>query len=83
MYKSLVEKYIKNFTFSDLENYCKKNYPFVTKEEIQVIYNYLKTRWEEIYNEDTKVLEEIKEKVSPATYKTIIKLLKMVEEKNI
>lgn len=77
MYKALVENYIKKFTYSDLENYCKKNYPFVTKEEIRVIYDYLKTRWEDIYNEDTQVLEDIKEKVSPETYAAILNLLKM------
>lgn len=77
MYKSLVQNYIKNLSFSDLDKYISKNYPSVTMDERKIVYHYLKNRWEDLYNEDEKVLFEIKEKVSKSTYQEILKLLKM------
>lgn len=77
MYKSLVENYIKNMSFGDLDKYISKNYPSVSLDEKKIIYDYLKNRWEDLYNEDEKVLFEIKEKVSISTYQEILKLLKM------
>lgn len=77
MYKSLVENYIKNMSFEDLNKYISKNYPFVTLGEKKVIYEYLKNRWQELYHEDEKILLEIKEKVSASTYQEILKLLNM------
>ncbi len=57
MYKNLVESYIKRMSLADLEKYISKNYPSVSKDEVNIIYKYLKTRWQELYYEDTNVLE--------------------------
>ncbi len=77
MYKNLVESYIKRMSLADLEKYISKNYPSVSKDEVNIIYKYLKTRWQELYDEDTKVLEEIQKEVSENTYQEIKKLLAM------
>lgn len=75
MYKTLIENYIKNLNYETLDKYINKNYPFVTKEEKQIIYSYIKNNWQEIYDEDKSILLEIKEKVSNKTYEEITKLL--------
>lgn len=76
MYKKLIESYIKNMNFEDVKSYISKNYKDVSEDEVKVIYKYIKNRWEEIYDENPTVLEELKKEVSSSTYERIIELLK-------
>ena len=58
-----------------LREYVNKNYKNVSDSEIKVIYKYIKNYWQEIYDEDRSVLNNLKNEVSDSTYRKIIKLL--------
>lgn len=75
MYKSLVGNYVRNMSIDKLRDYVNKNYRNVSDSEIEVIYKYIKNYWQEIYDEDKTILNNLKNEVSPTTYREIIKLL--------
>lgn len=75
MYKSLVGNYVRNMSIDKLREYVNKNYRNVSDSEIKVIYKYIKNYWQEIYDEDKTILNNLKNEVSPDTYREIIKLL--------
>ena len=75
MYKSLVGNYVRNMSIDKLREYVNKNYRNVSDSEIEVIYKYIKNYWQEIYDEDSSVLNNLKNEVSDSTYRKIIKLL--------
>lgn len=80
MYKSFIAMYIRNLSLEDVKNYVSFNYQDVSDKEISVIYRYIKNRWEEIYDENPVVLEDLKKEVSPATYQKILELLERVKK---
>ena len=75
MYKSLVGNYVKKMSIDKLREYVNKNYKGVSDNEIKVIYKYIKNYWQEIYDEDSSVLNNLKNEVSDSTYRKIIELL--------
>jgi len=80
MYKSFIAMYVKNLSLEDVKNYISLNYQDVSDEEVSIIYRYIKNRWEEIYDENPVVLEDLKKEVSPATYQKILELLEQVKK---
>lgn len=75
MYKALVENYVRSMSIDKLREYVNKNYRNVSDSEIKVIYKYIKNYWQEIYDEDKTILINLKNEVSPTTYREILKLL--------
>lgn len=75
MYKALVGNYVRSMSIDKLREYVNKNYRNVSDSEIKVIYKYIKNYWQEIYDEDKTILNNLKNEVSPTTYREIIKLL--------
>lgn len=74
MNKFLIQKYINKLTKQDIINYINKQNITLPKEEIDIIYHYIKNRHNEFLNgNEIKILNEIKTKVSPKTYQIIIK----------
>lgn len=80
MYKSFIAMYVKNLSLEDVKNYISLNYQDVSDEEVSIIYRYIKNRWEEIYDENPVVFEDLKKEVSPATYQKILELLEQVKK---
>lgn len=80
MYKSFIAMYVKNLSLEDVKNYISLNYQDVSDEEVSIIYRYIKNRWEEIYDENPVVLEDLKKEVPPATYQKILELLEQVKK---
>ena len=74
--KNLIKTYIDNLTIDDLRKYIIGNYGNIDEEEISIIYDCIKNKWEDIYNDNPKVWNELKNKLSPNTYNEIIKLYK-------
>lgn len=74
--KNLIKTYISNLTIDDLKQYIYRNYQEIEENEINIIYNYIKNKWEDIYNDNPKTWNELKEKLSPNTYNEIVKLYK-------
>lgn len=74
--KNLIKTYIDKLSIDDVENYIRNNYGTVNENEVVIIYSYIKNRWEDIYNDNPKVWNELKEKLSSNTYNEIVKLYK-------
>lgn len=78
----IIEEYINKLTKEDINNYAKKQEIILDKEELDIVYNYIKTNYKNIiYYPIKKTLSEIKYKVKPLTYTKIEEL--MTKYKNI
>lgn len=74
IYKDLVRGYINKLSTNDLENFAKKNNISYTSDELLVVYQFIKYNYNELLNENIKVFEEIRNKVSPTLYKKLLNL---------
>lgn len=74
IYKELVSKYIHQLQVSDLEEFATRKNISYTKDEILVIYQFIQYHYQDLLEENIKVFEEIKGKVSPTLYKTLLNL---------
>lgn len=72
--KALIGSYVDNCTKEDLENLIISNNYEVSNEELDIMFYYLKNKWESIYDGDEEVLAELKEKLSENTYNTLLNL---------
>lgn len=75
MNKLIIINYIKKLTKGDIYNFCKKNKIPITDDEVDVIYYYIKNRYNDFFNgHEEEILLEIKYKVKSATYNKILEL---------
>ena len=82
MNKLIIINYIKRLTKNDIMNYCYNNNIPLTDEELDVIYYYIKNRYNEfLEGKQTELLEEIKYKIKSATYNKIIELYNKYKDK--
>ena len=75
MNKLIIVNYIKKLTKQDIYNYCKNNRIPINDDEVDVIYYYIKHKYNMFldgYHEE--LLEEIKYKVRSFTYSKILEL---------
>ena len=70
--KFFIEKYINKLTKQDIINYINNQKINLEKKEIDIIYYYIKNKYKSFLNGHQKeILEELKQKVTPTTYKII------------
>ena len=74
MYFNIIKKYINYLKKDDIVNFAKKEGISLNTIELDTIYNVIKTRWEEIYNNGIKVINEYKDKLNELTYNKLIEL---------
>lgn len=74
MYFNVIKKYIHLLKKEDIINYAKKQGVNLNNIELDTIFNAIKTRWEEIYYNGLKVIEEYKCKLNNSTYLKLIEL---------
>ena len=74
MYFNIIKKYINYLKKDDIINFAKKEGISLNTIELDTIYNAIKTRWEEIYNNGIKVINEYKDKLNELTYNKLIEL---------
>lgn len=74
IYNKLVEKAISNLTTQDLETFANKHNLSYTKDELIIIYQFIKYNYKELLNQNIKVFEEIKNKINPNLYKKLLVL---------
>ena len=74
IYKELVKKYINRLSINDLEKFAKKNNISYTKEELNTVYNFILNNYNDLLNENIRVFENIKNKISPTLYKKLLNL---------
>lgn len=74
IYKELVRKYINNLTVNDLKRYADNNNIVYTDDEAVIVYNFIMYHYNDLLNEDIKVFENIKNKISNNLYKQLLNL---------
>lgn len=75
--------YIKKLTKNDIISFANKQNISLTNEEVDVIYFYIKTRYQDFFDgKEKELLESIKEKVSYSTYLKILAYYQLYLEKN-
>lgn len=75
MNKLIIINYIKKLTKNDIYRYCVNNNIPINEEEVDVIYYYIKNRYNDFFEgRDLELLEEIKYKVRSFTYNKIVEL---------
>ena len=72
--------YIPRLKISDLEEFAYKNNISYTNDELVEVYQFIRFNYNELLNENIKVFEELKTKISPILYKTLLDLY--IEYKN-
>ena len=69
MNRFIIKKYIDKLTKQDIINYIYKQNIELSPNEIDIIYYYIKNKYNEFLNgNDKNILIELKQKVSPKTY---------------
>lgn len=75
MNKYFIKKYIDKLTKQDIMNYATSKEIYLPKEEIDIIYNTIKTKWIDFINgNQSQILEELKPHISQKTYQEIINI---------
>ncbi len=72
--------YIPRLKINDLEEFAYKNNISYTNDELVEVYQFIRFNYNELLNENIKVFEELKTKISPSLYKTLLDLY--IEYKN-
>ena len=68
----LISEYVKRITKDDINKFSLKQGVNLTKDELDIIYNYVKKDYKTvIYGNPRVILDELKIKVRPLTYNKI------------
>ena len=81
MNKSIIEKYVEKLTKQDIINYTKKQNIELSDQEINTIYEYIKTKYKDFINNKEQILNELKTKLTKKTYQKLEELLKIYQNK--
>lgn len=81
--EELIKNYIQTkLTKEDIEKVAKKQNVVVTKEEVEIIFFYLKNHWQEFYKgKPEKLWKELEIKLSNSTYQELVNLYKKYKNK--
>ena len=72
--KSIIINYIENIKKEDIFNYGMKQGIKLDNNEINIIYDYINNRYNDIINNTDSVLLEVKDKLNINTYNKLIEL---------
>lgn len=72
MNRLIVYEYINRLKYEDLISFCNYKGINVSKKDLDIVYNYIKTDYKRFFNNPMKVLEEVKCKVDENTFKEIM-----------
>ena len=81
MYFNIIKKYINYLKKDDIINFAKKEGVNLNNIELDTIYSVIKTRWEDIYVNGIKVINEYKDKLNKITYNILIELYNYYKNK--
>lgn len=81
MYKALIKQWIPKIRKQDLSSFLQSHHLIATSQEIDLLYLYLKTRWEEVYDEKPGIFQELQEKLSPALYLELYRLYQEMKKR--
>lgn len=78
----IIQKYINGITINNIIDFAKKEGINVKIEEAKIIHEYLNKYWKVFYYDNPKkLLLELKQKLSPATYNKLEELYYIAKEK--
>ena len=72
--KDLIKKYVNMLKREDIVSFAKKKNLLLDKEELELIYNTIKNRYEDIYEDGIKVINEYKNRLKKNTYDKLIEV---------
>lgn len=81
MYYNLLKKYIDRLRKEDILNYSIKENIKLTERELNIIYNAIKNRFNEIYNDGITIIDEYKNMLENNTYIKLKELYIKAKEK--
>ena len=71
----LIKEYIKKMTIDDIKNFAIKKNINISDSDSLILYTYAKNHYEDFLNgKDDILIKELKEKLSPNTFKEAYKL---------
>jgi hypothetical protein len=71
----LIKEYIKKITVDDIKEFAKKKNISITDTDAIILYTYAKNHYQDFLNgNDTNLIWELKEKLSPNAFKEAYKL---------
>lgn len=71
---NLLKNYVDRLKKEDIATYAIKKNIILDKNELEVVYHNIKTRFKDIYNDGLKVIEENKKSLKETTYKKLKEL---------
>ena len=74
MNKLFIYQYINKITKEDIYNYGIKQDIKLEKKELDIIYYYIKNKYQSFLNNPENILSEVKDKLNNNTYNKIIEL---------
>ena len=72
--KNIIYGYIKKIKKEDIYNYGIKENLILTNNEIDIIYDYINNRYDDIIDNPENILLEIKDKINIKTYNKLLEL---------
>jgi len=75
MNQMMIEKYINMLTPAHIKQFAYNEGVQITENEIKVIYNTIKTRYQELLNGNYNIINDLKNEVSIPVYEKIVELI--------
>lgn len=70
----MVRNYVNNLSINDLEKMANEYNINHTSDELIIIYDFIKYRYNDLLDKNIKVFDEIKGKINPVLYKKLLNL---------
>ena len=70
----LIIEYVKKLTIDDIKNFAKLKNINISDSDSIILYTYIKNHYQELLNNDSKIIKEIKDQLNPDTFKEAYKL---------
>lgn len=75
MYYNLIKNYILKMSKNDIKDYAYKEGIILNENELEIIYNTIKNKWELLYyNKPNNIFEELKSNIRNEVYQKIINI---------
>ena len=74
MQEYLISEYIKKLSIDDIHNFANKKGFSITNSDALILYTYAKKYYQEFLNNPEEIIKELKDKLSPNTFKEAYKL---------
>ena len=72
--KNEIIKYINNMNKSDIVNYCKKNNISISNNELDILYDFIKYKYDIFFNNPNNFFNDLKSLISINLYNNILEL---------